>query len=101
LKHRRDLEDINLIIQTALMVKINDVKYDLLTDFFILSQIFVFILKLFFDVIRISYTEKETIEIVKKKFNLDDEKKIRLCIKKYGYKPRFILEALEKTNRKN
>jgi len=101
LKHRRDLEDINLIIQTALMVKIKEVKYDLLTDFFILSQIFVFILKLFFDVIRISYTEKETIEIVKKKFNLDDEKKIRLCIKKYGYKPRFILEALEKTNRKN
>jgi Cdc6-like AAA superfamily ATPase len=101
LKHRKDLYDINLIIQTALMVKIMGVKYDLLTDFPILSQIFVFILKLFFDVIRISYTEKETIEIIKKKFNFVDEEKIKLCIKKYGYKPRLIFEALDKTNKKN
>ena len=96
LKHRRDLEDINLIIQTALMVKIRGVKYDLLTDFSIISQIFVFILEIFFDVVRISYSEEETIEIIKNKFKFVDEETIRLCIKKYGYKPRFIFEALEK-----
>jgi hypothetical protein len=79
------------------MVKIKGVKYDLLTDFSIISQIFVFILKLFFDVVRISYSESETIEIIKNKFKFVDEEKIRLCIKKYGNKPRFILEALEKT----
>jgi len=96
LKHRRDLKDINLIIQTALMVKIRGVKYDLLTDFSIISPIFVFILKIFFDVVRISYSEEETIEIIKNKFKFVDEETIRLCIKKYGYKPRFIFEALEK-----
>ena len=96
LKHRKDLDDINLIIQTALMIKIKGVKYDLLTDFSILSQIFVFILKFFFNVVRISYTEKETIKIIKKKYNFVDEKKIKLYIKEYGCKPRFIFEALEK-----
>jgi hypothetical protein len=101
LKHRRDLDDINLIIQTALMVRIRGVKYDLLTDFSILSQIFVFILKFFFDVVRISYSEEETIEIIKNKFGFVDEEKIRLCIKKYGYKPRFIFEALEKNDWKD
>jgi ABC-type dipeptide/oligopeptide/nickel transport system ATPase component len=98
LKHRKDLEDINLITQTSLMVIIKEVKYDLLTDFSILSQILVFILKFFFDVVRISYSEEETIKIIKNKFRSVNEEKIRLYIKKYGNKPRFIFEALEKND---
>jgi hypothetical protein len=101
LKHRRDLEEVNLIIQTSLVIIIKGVKYDLLTDFSIISQSFVFILKFFFDVIRISYSEEETIKIIKNKFRSVNEEKVRLCIKKYGYKPRFIFEDLDKNDLKD
>jgi hypothetical protein len=95
-KHRRELSKINVVIQTAFVFRFRGVKYDLLTDFAIISDIFVFILNQFFEVIRILYSEEETLQIVKNNFKDVDEEKIKLCIKKYGCKPRFIFEALEK-----
>jgi len=95
LKHRKDLEKVNVVIQTAFMVKFWEVKYDLLTDFYILSDIFVFMLSLFFEVIQISYSEEEVIQIVKNNFENVDEEQIHSCIEKYGCKPRFIFEALD------
>jgi len=97
LKHRKDLEKINVVIQTAFVFRMRGVKYDLLTDFHIFSQIFVFIISRFFEVIRISYTEAETMQIVRNNFKDVDEEQIRSCIKKYGCKPRFIFESLEKS----
>lgn len=96
LKHRGDLEKVNVVIQTAFMIKINSVKYDLLTDFSILSEIFVFLMNLFFEIIRISYSEAETVQIIQKNFPEVSEEQVMSCIKKYGCRPRFIFEALEK-----
>lgn len=96
LKHRKDLQGINVVIQTAFVFRFKGVKYDLLTDFYILSEILVFILERFFEVIKISYSEEETLQIVKSYFKDVDEDQVTLCIKKYGCKPRFIFEALEK-----
>ena len=96
LKHRKDLEKVNVVIQTAFMVKIGGVKYDLLTDFSILSMILVFLMNLFFEVIQISYSEEETVQIILNSFPNVDEEDIRSYIGKYGCKPRFIFEALEK-----
>lgn len=96
LKHRNDLKKINVVIQTAFVFRFRGLKYDLLTDFYLLSDILVLILELFFEVVKISYTEEETIEIVKNNFADVGEKQIKNCIKKFGCKPRFIFEALEK-----
>jgi hypothetical protein len=95
LKHKKDLKKVNVIVQLAWMIKISDVKYDLLTDFSFLSKILVFILKQFVEVVKISYSHAETIKIVKSQFKDVDEKQIELCIKRYGCKPRLIFEALE------
>lgn len=96
LNHRKDLEKINLIIQSAFVFRFKGVEYDLLTDFHVISQVMVLILSLFFEVINISYSEEETLRIVKNNFKDVDEKQIKSCIKRYGCKPRFIFEALEK-----
>ncbi|NYB53119.1 MAG: hypothetical protein HVN35_11260 [Methanobacteriaceae archaeon] len=96
LKHRKELSKINVVIQTAFVFRFRGVKYDLLTDFYFLSQILVLILELFFEVIKISYSQEETLQIVKNKFKEVDEEQIKSLIKKYGCKPRFIFEALEK-----
>lgn len=96
LKHRKDLKQVNIVTQTAWILKYRGVKYDLLTDFYLLSWILVYLLKLFFEVVRISYTEEEIIKIVKNYEPHCREEDIRVCIKKYGCRPRFILEALEK-----
>jgi hypothetical protein len=105
LKHRKDLEKVNVVIQTAFVFRFRGVKYDLLTDFYIFSEIFISILNLFFEVIQISNSEEETLQIVKNNFKDVDEEQIKSCINKYGCKPRFIFEALEKRkidrNKKN
>lgn len=95
-KHRKALKKVNIIIQTAWTVRIKGVKYDLFTDFSILSRIMAGMLKLFFEVVEISYSESETIKIVKHIMGDVEEDQIRLCIEKYGCKPRFICTALEK-----
>ena len=96
LKHRKDLEKVNVVVQTAFMIKIRDVKYDLLTDFSYLSEIFVFLMNLFFEVIQISYSEEETVQIVLNNFPDVNEEDVRSCIGKYGCRPRFIFEALDR-----
>lgn len=98
LMNRKYLQNINLIIQTSLVFCFRGVKYDLLTDFYFISEIFIKILKIFFDVIRVSYTEEETLKIVKNNFKDIEEDDIKIYIEKFGCKPRFIFEALENGN---
>jgi hypothetical protein len=95
-KHQKQLSRVNVVIQTALVFRFRGVKYDLLTDFSIISDILVLFISLFFEVIRIKYSEDETLQIVQNKFPEVSEEQIKLCIKKYGSRPRFIFEALEK-----
>ena len=52
-------------------------------------------MRIFFEVVVISYSPQETFEIVKSHVNADD-KLIERYIEKYGYKPRLICQALEK-----
>lgn len=98
-KHRKELQKINVVIQTALVFRFKGVKYDILTDLFIISPVLVFILNQFFEVIPISYSKEETRKIVKKNFKVDD-KQIISYIDEYGCKPRVIFERLEKELKK-
>ncbi len=95
LRHRKTLKKMNLVFQTAWTVQIRGFKYDLITDFGILSKLIFGILKLLFEIVEIKYTEDETIKIVRSHIKDIDEKKIKFYIKKYGNKPRFILNDLE------
>lgn len=95
LMHKKDLKKVNLIFQTAWTVKIKGFKYDLITDFGLFSKLLAGILKRLFEVVEIKYEVPETIEIVKSHFRDIGDVEIRLCIKKYGNKPRFILNDLE------
>jgi len=96
LKHRREFKKMNIVLQTAWRIYINGKKYDIFTDMGIFSRIIVNLLKILFDVVEISYSEKETINIVKMHVEDADEDTIKPCIQKYGCKPRFICDALEK-----
>jgi hypothetical protein len=95
LKHRSELKKVNIVFQTAWTIRIRGVKHDLFTDFGLLSKLLIGILKLFFEVVEISYRESEIIEIVKKRLPDVDEERVKPCTRKYGSKIRFILEALE------
>lgn len=96
LNNRREFKKMNIVLQTAWRIYINGKKYDIFTDLGILSRIIVNLLKILFDVVEISYSEKETITIVKMHVENVDENVIKPCIQKYGCKPRFICDALEK-----
>jgi len=54
-------------------------------------------LKLFFEVVEISYSESEIIDIVKKRTPDVEEEEIRSYIERYGNRIRFILKAIEKS----
>ncbi len=95
LNHWEDFKDISLVFQTSWRIYIGGVKYDLFSDLGILSRFFVFILKRFFIVVEISYSDEETIKIVKNYIPHVDENLILIYIKKYGHKPRFICNILE------
>ena len=71
-------------------------KYDIFTDLGLFSKIFVIVLKIFFDVVVIQYSEIETITIVQMYVADADMGAIKKYIQKYGRKPRFICDALEK-----
>lgn len=96
LKHYNDLSKVNIVAQTAWILKFRGVRYDILTDFGLISKFLVCILKIFFDVVLISYTKEETIKIVKTHHDVPDDDKIEKYIKKYGNRPRFIFDAMEK-----
>ena len=106
------LNKMNLVIHTTWTIEIKGCKYDLITDFSIFSKILSLILKIFlklyemafhtpqkipefFEVVEISYSEEETIKIVKHHFKDIDNEKVEFYIKKYGNKPRYIMDALE------
>ena len=93
--HKKDLKKVNLVFQTAWTIQIKGFKYDLITDFGVFSELVAGILKMLFEVVEIKYEESETIKIVKSHFKNISDEEIKLCIKKYGNKPRFILSALE------
>lgn len=100
LVHRKYLKDLNIVTQTAWVLKYRGIRYDILTDFSVFSQILVFLLKIFFDVVQISYTKEETMEIIKNHPLAGTDEEIKIYIEKYGCRPRFIFEALER-NQKN
>lgn len=79
-------------------VEIKGFKYDLLTDFSIFSKLISVVLKIFFETVEISYSEEDTVKIVKSHFKDIDDEKIKFYIKKYGNRPRYILTALENKN---
>ena len=96
LKHYNNLKNVNVVAQTAWVFKFRGVRYDILTDFSFLSKILVFLVKKLFEVVLISYTNEEMIEIVRS-YNKDlGEDEIKKYIQKYGNRPRFIFEALDK-----
>jgi hypothetical protein len=95
LKHRRDFKNINIVLQTAWRVHCGGKKKDLFTDLGFLSELMVKILGVPFTVIKISYSEKETINIVKSHLRDADPDEIKQYIKKYGMKPRFICQKIE------
>lgn len=96
LRHYPDLKDVNVVTQTSWVLKFQGVRYDILTDFHLLSKILVFFLSVFFDVVVISYTKEEMIKIVKSYYDFLSDEEIETYIKKYGNRPRFIFEALER-----
>ena len=95
-KNLKYFKNLNLIFQTAWRIHIRGKKYDIFTDFGLFSKLILYILKKFFIVLEISYSKKETTEIVKMHITDVDEENISKCIEKYGCKPRFICNALEK-----
>ena len=95
MKHRRNFHDMNLVFQTAWRTYFMGKKYDIFTDLGILSRIILGVFKLFFEVVEISYSEEETIQIVKNHVYAS-ESDIKELLKKYGPKPRFICQELDK-----
>ena len=95
-KNRNYFKKINLVLQTAWKIYIMGKKYDIFTDFGVFSKIILKVLKIFFVVEEISYTKKETIEIVRMHIEDADTENIKQHIQKYSCKPRFICNALEK-----
>lgn len=95
-KNRKYFKNMNIVFQTAWRIRIRGKKYDIFTDFGFFSKIILNFLKIFFSVVEISYSNKETIEIVRMHIEDADPQNIEQCIQKYGRKPRFICHALEK-----
>ncbi|CEA14645.1 ATP-binding protein [Methanobacterium formicicum] len=93
-KHRSDFKGVNLVLQTAWRVGEKDYKKDLFADYGVLSRVAVTVLGIPFTVVEISYSQEETINIVKSHLNVTPDE-VRQSIKKYGNKPRFICQALK------
>lgn len=96
LKNKKYFKNMNLIFQTAWRIRFRGKKYDIFTDFGFFSKLIIYMLKRFFIVLEISYSRKETTKIVKMHIPDVNEENISRYIEKYGCKPRFICNALEK-----
>jgi hypothetical protein len=94
LRERKAFKGINIILQTAWRVYFRGKKYDVFSDLGILSRSIVFLMRIFFEVVEISYSPQETLKIVKKHVNADD-KLIESYINRYGSKTRFICIEME------
>lgn len=95
LKHKSEFKNINVVFQTSWRVELGGRKRDLFADLGVVSRISLIILKIPFQVVEISYSTVETINIVKSHFPYMDEGRITKGIDKYGCKPRFICQALK------
>ena len=93
LKYRKEFQNSNIIFQTVWRIKFRGRKYDAFTDLGLLSLLLVKILGMLFETVEISYSEEETVEIVKTHVDAP-ESEIRELIKKYGCRPRFICMEL-------
>ncbi len=98
LRYYGDLKKVNVVAQTSWVLKFRGVRYDILTDFHIISKILVFFLKRLFDVVLISYSREEMIEIIRGHPSAPSDDGIEKCIEKYGNRPRTIFEALDDEN---
>ena len=94
LTDRQAFKGINIILQTAWRIDFNGKKYDIFSDLGIISMLCAALLRIFFEVVVISYSSEETIKIVKNHINAN-EKLIQHYIDRYGSKPRYICQALE------
>lgn len=95
LLHTNELKKMNLVFHLTLTFMIHEKKYDILSDFKLLSRLFTGVLSSFFELVEIKYSELETIEIVKSHFKGIEDKQIKKFIRKYGCKPRYILGDIE------
>jgi hypothetical protein len=95
LRHKNDFRNLNLVFQTSWRVYFAGKKFDLFTELGIISGISLSLLKIPFQVVEISYSPLETINIVKSHFKYVDEDRIMKGISIYDCKPRFICEALK------
>jgi len=94
LQNRKDYNRVNILLQTAWRVKIGSKKYDLFSDFGAVSWLLVGFMGIFFEVVEIKYSDKETLKIVQNHVDAD-EKTIASFMDKYGNKPRIICYELE------
>jgi hypothetical protein len=94
LKYRKEFQRANIIFQTVWRIKFRGGKYDAFIDLGLLSFLLVRILGMLFETVEISYSEEETVKIVKKQVDAP-ESEIKELIKKYGCRPRFICMELE------
>ncbi len=95
LKHRNDFKDVNMVLQTAWRIRRGGKKKDLFTDMGCLSRLVLALLEIPFEVVEISYSEEETINIVKSHLSDTTNDEVKHYIKKYGNKPRFICQAIK------
>lgn len=95
LKHREEFGNINMVLQTAWRIRVKGEKRDIFTDIGPLSSLAVALMGLPFEMVKISYSEEETINIVKSHLNDADTDDILKYINKYGRKPRFICHAIK------
>jgi hypothetical protein len=95
LKRRRGFKNINMVLQTAWRIRLGGEKRDIFTDIGPFSSLAVALLGVPFEVVEISYSEEETINIVKSHLSDAETDDIRYYIKKYGNKPRFICQAIK------
>lgn len=95
LRNRGKFSSINLVFQTSWAVKSGGKKCDLFTDFGVFSRLMLSFLKIFFEVVEISYSEEEIIEIVENKLPGAEVVDIKRCIDVYRSRIRFILNAME------
>lgn len=100
LKQKNEFRYLNIVFQTSWSVHLGGRKRDLFTELGLISRISLFLLKIPFQVVEISYSPLETITIVKSHFHNVDEDRIKKKIALYNCKPRFICEALKTGNNK-
>ncbi|EKQ50651.1 MAG: hypothetical protein B655_2387 [Methanobacterium sp. Maddingley MBC34] len=95
LRHRNDFKEVNMVLQTAWRIQRGGKKKDLFTDVGLISRLAVSLLEIPFEVVEISYSEEETINIVKSHLSDTTNDEVKHHIKKYGNKPRFICQAIK------